>query len=443
MRAEEMTKLMLAEVAKTGATDAIATVIEVEELMLRLSNDQITVADVLKEATASVFAFDKERKAGVSMADLRKKSLQTGARKAVEIARKSPEGGTYAPLPKGPFEYDKALLASPEMDLDASNMVGVLQEACDVAIKEGAARNAGSLIVRDFTITNHTSGGAFGVSTRSTAELSLRSFGKEGGSGHSVAIGTNEKELHPAKVGAEAGELTRMSERAAIGEAGEFTAVLGPMVFADVASQVGRSASAFMVDSGMSFLEGKLGEKMFSNRLSISEDPTLPNCYGSSAFDMEGVPRRRVPIVDHGVVASYLHNSSTAAKFKTQTTASAGIVAPHATNIDIAAGDATLEEMIASVSKGIYVTNDWYLRYQNMATGDFSAIPRDAMFLIENGKIVRSLREMRISDSIPRMLSNVSMLSRERKWIKWWEVETPTLTPCAVIDKVRFTRSSN
>jgi PmbA protein len=443
MRAEEMTKLMLAEVAKTGATDAIATVIEVEELMLRLSNDQITVADVLKEATASIFAFDRERKAGVSMADLGKKSLQTGARKAVEIARKSPEGGTYAPLPKGPFAYDNALLASPQMDLEAARMVGVLQEACDAATKEGAARNAGSLIVRNFTITNHTSGGAFGVSTRATAELSLRSFGKEGGSGHSVAVGINEKDLQPAKVGTEAGELTRMSERPAIGEAGEFTAVLGPMVFADVASQVGRSASAFMVDSGMSFLEGKLGEKMFSERLSICEDPTLPNGYGSSAFDLEGVPRRRVPIVDHGVVASYLHNSSTAAKFKTETTASAGIVAPHATNIDIAAGDSSLQEMIASVSKGIYVTNDWYLRYQNMATGDFSAIPRDAMFLIENGRIVRPLREMRISDSIPRMLSNISLLSKERRWIKWWEVDTPTLTPCAVIEKVRFTRSAN
>jgi PmbA protein len=77
-----------------------------------------------------------------------------------------------------------------------------------------------------------------------------------------------------------------------------------------------------------------------------------------------------------------------------------------------------------------------------MATGDFSAIPRDAMFLIENGKIVRPLREMRISDSIPRMLANISALTKERKWIKWWEVETPTLAPAAMIDKVKFTRSS-
>jgi PmbA protein len=442
MRAEEMTKLMLDEAVKAGASDAVATVLEVEELMLRLSNDQITVADVLKEATASVFAFDKEKKAGVSMADLGKKALQAGARKAVEIARKSPEGGSYAPLPKGPFEYSKGLLSTRALDLDAAKMVAVLQEACEAAMKEGAARSAGSLIVRNYRITNHTSGGAFGVSARSTAELSLRCFGKEGGSGHSVAIGQNEKELHPSKVGAEAGAFTRMSERAVAGEAGEYTAVLGPMVFADIASQVGRSASAFLVDAGMSFLAGKVGEKMFGERFSICEDPTLPDCYGSSPFDMEGVPRMRVPIVERGVVAGLLHNSSTAAKHKASTTASAGIVAPHAVNLDIAAGDSTIEEMIASVARGIYVTNDWYLRYQNMATGDFSAIPRDAMFLIENGRITKPLREMRISDSIPRMLSGLSMLGRERKWIKWWEVETPTHAPAAVIEKVRFTRSS-
>jgi PmbA protein len=90
----------------------------------------------------------------------------------------------------------------------------------------------------------------------------------------------------------------------------------------------------------------------------------------------------------------------------------------------------------------VYVTNDWYLRYQNYATGDFSVIPRDAMFLIKNGQIEKSIRELRISDNMLRILSNVSSLTRERKWVKWWEVEVPTLSPSVLIDNINFTKSS-
>jgi PmbA protein len=93
------------------------------------------------------------------------------------------------------------------------------------------------------------------------------------------------------------------------------------------------------------------------------------------------------------------------------------------------------------VSRGIYVTNDWYLRYNNFQSGDFSTIPRDAMFLIKDGKIESSLKELRISDNMLRILGNIGELSKERKWIKWWEVEVPTLTPIALVKGMKFTRS--
>jgi PmbA protein len=98
--------------------------------------------------------------------------------------------------------------------------------------------------------------------------------------------------------------------------------------------------------------------------------------------------------------------------------------------------------LIASVDRGIYVTNDWYLRYQNFQTGDFSAIPRDAMFSIKDGKLDKPIKELRISDNVLRMLSSLQGMTKERKWIKWWEVEVPTLCPAALIEGVRFTKSS-
>jgi PmbA protein len=146
--------------------------------------------------------------------------------------------------------------------------------------------------------------------------------------------------------------------------------------------------------------------------------------------------------VEKGVLMTYLHNSTTAKRHGVESTANAGLISPSAFNLVIGEGDGQLEEMIAGVEKGIYVTNDWYLRYQNWRTGDFSAIPRDAMFLIEDGEMTRPIKEMRISDNVLRILAGVKQLTREREWVKWWEVDTPTLTPSALISRIRFTRST-
>ena len=87
------------------------------------------------------------------------------------------------------------------------------------------------------------------------------------------------------------------------------------------------------------------------------------------------------------------------------------------------------------------VTNDWYLRYQNYGTGDFSTIPRDAMFRIKNGQIAGPVKDLRISENILGIVKNIEAMTRERKWVKWWEVDTPTLAPTALVSKVKFTRS--
>jgi PmbA protein len=124
-----------------------------------------------------------------------------------------------------------------------------------------------------------------------------------------------------------------------------------------------------------------------------------------------------------------------------QSTANAGLVAPHASNLVIDPGTKTVDDLIKDADRGIYVTSDWYLRYQNYSTGDFSTIPRDAIFSIVDGRIDRPVRQLRLSDNMLRVLGGVSGLTQERTWVKWWEVETPTLAPTALVSSVKFTRS--
>ncbi len=441
MRAEEICQLVMRTCKAQGVSDVVVTVGQSEGLMIRFSNNEITTANALSDVTASIFVNDNGRRAGANAADLSKKGLEAAAKKVVELAKRAPATSSYAPLPQGPFSYDPRLLEGGHVPTDPKSLVGHVKDAIDAAQHEGALRVAGSLTSDNGKVTLMTSGGAFGVMSKAALEISLRAFGPDGGSGHSVSVAGKESDFKPVEAGAEAGRLAKMSSNPSEGEPGEYDAVLGPLVFADLVNQVGRSASAFSVEAGMSFLAGKVGQRVASERVGITDDPTLDGTFGSAPFDAEGLPTRQNRIIEAGLLKGFLHNSTTAKRSGTSTTANAGLVAPRPFNLVVDAGQRSLEEMISSVERGIYVTNNWYLRYQNYQTGELSTIPRDAMFLIENGRIGRPIKELRISDNLLRMLSSVEEVGKERRWIRWWEVDVPTLCPAALVSKVRFTKS--
>ena len=441
MNGEEICQRVIEMCRKEGATDVVASIGESEETMVRFSNNEITVIDDLDQKVCSIFVKVEARKAGTTVEDLSQPSLRTAARKVVAAARNSPPADAYVPLPKGPFRYDPELRMSPPVTTDLDVLVSWTRGAIDAGLKEGAERMAGSLIASNGTYTMATSGDVAASSAGGSLEISLRAFGKDHASGHSVSISPSDGMFSPERAGAEAGEYARLSASPVKGEPGSFRTILGPLAFAGLMNQFGRVSSAFLVDSGMSFLGGKVGQKLAPEWFYLYDDASMPNTYGSSAFDAEGLPTRRTEIIEDGVLKSYLHNSVTAQKYGTGSTANAGLVAPRPFNLEVSPGTKELDELIAEVDSGIMVTNAWYLRYQNYSTGDFSVIPRDAMFLIKKGEVAGSLKELRISENMLRLVGGIQEASRERKWIKWWEVRTPTLSPSVLVGDVRFTRS--
>jgi PmbA protein len=159
-------------------------------------------------------------------------------------------------------------------------------------------------------------------------------------------------------------------------------------------------------------------------------------------FDDEGAPAKENVIIDHGVLKGYLHNNSTAKIFKTETTGNAGLVFPNPWNIEMDAGNVSKDELFKDTKKGLYLTNTWYTRFQNYARGDFSTIPRDGIFLIQNGEIKQSIKDLRISDNAATMLNNVAAISKERQHIHWWgEADPPSLSPYVLIKNVHLTKS--
>jgi PmbA protein len=146
------------------------------------------------------------------------------------------------------------------------------------------------------------------------------------------------------------------------------------------------------------------------------------------------------PIIENGLLKTLLHNTKTAFIMKTSTTGNAGWIMPHPWNIRISPGDSTFEEMVSEIKRGLIITNNWYTRLQNYVEGEFSTIARDAIFLVENGRIIKPVNRVRIADKFPVLLKNIDLLSKDLFDIHWWEVGIPTKSPYVLVRNVRITK---
>ncbi len=441
MKPEEIPSFAVDLGKKNGATDIVVKIAQQQRVMIRFSNSEITVSKVFNDKLLTIFLMIEKQRAATVLTPSSNRKIERAVENLVRTAKMTPPADAYAPLPQGPFQYDQSLLSAPKISFSPSNLTGYVEDAIEGAIKTGAKKVAGTLNATKAKVTLATSGNVYAASERSGLEVSVRAFTSDIASGHSVSIAGSEKAFKPAEAGRQAGEIAKSAMNPEEGKSGKFTALLGPMVFADFINQVGILASAFMVETGQSFLVDKIGAQVGSEKVTMADDPTLSDAYGRLPFDDEGVPTRRTGIIEKGVLKTYLHNSTTAKKFGVETTGNAGLIMPLPRNLTVEPGDKSFEELLAEVDKGIYVTNDWYLRYQNYRSGDFSTIPRDGMLLIRNGEIAAPIRELRISDNMLRILQDTVELSRSRSWIKWWEVEIPTLAPYALVKDLNFTKS--
>jgi PmbA protein len=184
-----------------------------------------------------------------------------------------------------------------------------------------------------------------------------------------------------------------------------------------------------------------MGKKVASDSFSLTDHGRTPGGLGGRGFDDEGTPTQSTKIIEGGVLKSYLHNLTTAKRFKTESTGNAGWIEPDAWNLEVGAGDSTYPEMVKEMKRGIILTSNWYTRFTNYRTGEFSTVPRDGTFLVEGGRVTKPLSGLRMSDSLERIFSSVALLSKQREWIQWWEVDTPTLCPWVLVDGVKITKA--
>jgi PmbA protein len=164
-----------------------------------------------------------------------------------------------------------------------------------------------------------------------------------------------------------------------------------------------------------SFLAGKLGQKIASDSVTVIDDATIPALFGTSPFDDEGVPSRRTPVIERGVLKNYLLNTYAARKLGMKTTGNAargltGNAGIGHGNFFLAGGVQTPDRIVAGISDGFFVTSLMGFGV-NIVTGDYS---RGATGMwIRNGELAFAVSEVTIAGNLRDMLLSVEAVGND------------------------------
>lgn len=200
-------------------------------------------------------------------------------------------------------------------------------------------------------------------------------------------------------------------------EAGKYTVLLDSNVAGRIISSLVNMISATNIRNKVSCLESSLNKKVFSNKLTIIEDPTNKNYPGYRLFDDEGTKTCKKEIVNRGEIKTFLYDIKEAKLKNVEPTGNRfeGIATR---NMYVLPGDKTDQELIASIQKGIYIVD--YMGSMgtsiNTVTGTISI--QVFGFVVENGKIISGFNPAVLTTTIFELLSNIKEISSELKFTK-------------------------
>ncbi len=249
--------------------------------------------------------------------------------------------------------------------------------------------------------------------TETMADFSITAMAGDS-SGWAKASAVRSADLDPLALARSASDKARLSAGPREVPPGHYTVVLEPAAVLDLVGQMfGDFGGTALVDQ-RSFLTDRVGERLFGENITILDDVYHPLQAGP-AFDGEGVPRKRLKLVNRGVPCELSYSRASALKANVSPTGH-GFPLPNEIgeaplNIVMEGGTSPVQEMIASTHRGILVTRLWYIRevdpYEKIMTG----MTRDGTFLIEDGEIVAGLKNFRFNQGIIELLRNVESMS--------------------------------
>jgi len=403
-RAERLVKA--ARAAGADAADAVA--VRSLSLSVEVRDGAVEESESAEGDDLGLRVLVGRRQAVVSTNDVAGDAGELATR-AVAMARAAPED-KFAGL----AEASQLSHHFPDLDLIDRNLPTVQQledmaraaEEAGLAVK-GVAKSGGASASAGIggmvLVTSHGFRGAYLGSRHGVSMMAIagEGTGMERDYDYSSALHASDLEP-PEQIGLRAGEraVARLNPRKV--STRKVPVVFEARVANSLVSHLASAVNGASVARKTSFLRDKMGAKLFANGVAIIDDPLRARGLRSRPFDGEGVATRQLALVEDGVLRSWLLDCATARELGLATTGHAqrgvsSVPSPGPSNLHLAAGSCSHDELIADIKDGFYVT-DLIGMGVNMVTGDYS---RGASgFWIENGQRSYAVSEVTIAGSL-------------------------------------------
>ncbi len=387
----------------------------------RFADNLITQNVQTSDTTLNVMCAYGQSHGSASTNGLSEESLKSLIQRAQAIAKVSPPDPEYMP-PVEPGETEKYPGVDAYFEKTAS--FAPLEKAQQISsaaatVKAKGLRLSGAYSTEDSFIAVANSAGLRAYHRETRGEIHTTVLGADG-SGWAEKIAPSVEDISVEEVVSTALDIAKKAQDPADPEAGKYTVIMSPAAIGELLMFLfwgGFDAKA--ADEGRTFMRGKLGQKVAGENITIRSDPAEPRC-PSQPFLGDGLVAPRLSWIEKGVTGNLAYSRFWAAKKGKEATG-------NPTNIIMDGGGATVDEMIASTKKGLLITRFWYIRTVDPMVPLVTGMTRDGLFLIENGKVTRPLKNMRFNDNPLDLLSRVEALGRPERTGEYVDMLVPPL----------------
>jgi PmbA protein len=374
--------------------------------------------------------------------DLNPEALTRSLEGALEIARFQPQNPDFKslpepqPLPEVVAFSESTAACTPEQRAQG---VGTI---CMLAREQGVvASGALTTALLEVAVANSLGVWAYHPTTSADINTVIMS---DTSAGYASGLALDFSALDLEALGREALEKCLNSQDPRNLEPGEYTVILEPYAVQDFVQMMSYTGfSAVALQEGRSFMVGRMGKQIVDPRISIWDDGLSPAGI-PWPFDFEGVPKRRVDLIQAGVACGVVYDSYRAGKEEGQTSTGHALPAPNSfgpmpLNVFFGTGDSTLAEMLRNTERGIYITRFHYTRPVEPKQVVITGMTRDGTFLIKNGEVAYPVKNLRFTQSYLEALNHVVGIGAQPRLLGGLGGLGRSSVPALKLAKFRFT----
>jgi PmbA protein len=413
----DLAERLVSAARRAGAEEADALAVRSVSLAVEVRDGAVEESQRAESDDLGLRVIVDHRQAVVSTNDLKGDGFDALAERAIAMARAAPQD-RFAGL----ADAGQLARALPALDLLDPDMpeVGVLEarardaEAAGLAVtgvtkSDGASASAG--VAGMVLVTSHGFRGATLASRHSISMSAIAGDGTAMERDYDYSSTLHAADLErAAAIGRRAGEraVRRLNPRKVATR--RVPVVFDSRISGGLVGHLAGAVNGNAIARQTSFLRDKLGQRIFATGIDIVDDPLRPRGLRSRPFDAEGVAGRRLKLIEDGVLKTWLLDCATARELDLTTTGHAqrgvsSTPAPGASNLHLAPGEKTPDQLIGEIEDGFYVTDTIGMGV-NLVTGDYS---RGASgFWIENGKCTYPVSEVTIAGHLLEMFASLT-----------------------------------